>query len=75
MAVGDTGLLEVEELNDLDILVDKQVARFIAYTSILKHLGDLRGLGEELMKSLVQRVWRDAASWANVFPWRLAKAI
>jgi len=34
--MGETGLFKVKNLHELDIAVDKQVARFTFYTGVIK---------------------------------------
>ncbi|MEM3400817.1 MAG: hypothetical protein QXP86_01875 [Nitrososphaerota archaeon] len=72
-AMGETGLFKVSNLNDLDIPVDKQVARFTIYTGVLRFLGEkFQGCcNDDPLKSIIQEVWRTAAKKFGASPWKL----
>jgi len=76
-AMGETGLFKVENLNELDIPVDKQVARFTMYTGVLKLLSEqFTGcVHEEPMRSLIEEAWRNAAKKLSTAPWKLDEPI
>lgn len=76
-AVGETELFKLKNLNELDIPVDKQVARFTLYTGVLKLLSDqfIGCAQENPLRSLIEEVWRDAARELNVPPWKLDEPI
>jgi len=76
-AMGETGLFKVRNLNELDIPVDKQVARFTIYTGVLKLLSE-EFIGcpqENPLRSLIEEAWRDAAKKFDVAPWKLDEPI
>jgi len=72
-AMGETGLFKVEDLNELDVPVDKQVARFTIYTGVLRlTYGSFRGaVCSDPLRSLIQGVWRKAAKALGIAPWML----
>jgi len=76
-AMGETGLFKVKNLNELDIPVDKQVARFTMYTGVLKLLSEqFTGcVHEEPVRSLIEEAWRNAAEKMNTAPWKLDEPI
>jgi endonuclease III len=76
-AMGETGLLKVKDLGELDIPVDKQVARFTIYTGVLKLLSEqFVGCAQENpLRSLVEEAWRNAAKTLGTAPWKLDEPI
>ena len=76
-AMGETGLFKVKDLNELDIPVDKQVARFTIYTGVLKLLSEqFTGcVHEDPIRSLTEEVWRNAAKKLGTPPWKLDEPI
>ena len=75
--MGETGLFKLKNLNELDIPVDKQVARFTMYTGVLKLLSEkFTGcVHEEPMRSLIEEAWRNAANRLGTPPWKLDEPI
>jgi endonuclease III len=72
-AMGEKQLFKVDNLNELDIPVDKQVARFTMYTGVLKLLSE-QFVGcpqENPLRSLIEEAWRDAAVKLGTAPWKL----
>jgi len=76
-AMGETELFKVKNLNELDIPVDKQVARFTIYTGVLKLLSEqfVGCAQEEPLRSLIEEAWRDAAKKLDTAPWKLDEPI
>jgi N-glycosylase/DNA lyase len=76
-AMGETGLFKVKNLNELDIPVDKQVARFTAYTGVIKLIGKkFQGCAnDDPLRSTIQEVWRNAAKTYCIAPWKLDEPI
>ena len=76
-AMGETGLFKVKNLDELDIPVDKQVARFTIYTGVLKLLSKqfVGCAQDEPLRSLIEEAWRDAAKKLDVAPWKLDEPI
>lgn len=76
-AMGETGFFKVNNLNELDIPVDKQVARFTIYTGVLKLLSEqfIGCAQENPLRSLIEEAWRNAAKKFNVAPWKLDEPI
>jgi endonuclease III len=76
-AMGETGLFKIKDLNELDIPVDKQVARFTMYTGVVKLLSELfQGcVHEPPLRGLIEEAWRNAAKKLNVPPWKLDEPI
>ena len=76
-AMGETGLFKVKNLDELDIPVDKQVARFTMYTGVLKLLSEqFTGcVHEEPIRSLIEEAWRNAANKLGTPPWKLDEPI
>jgi len=72
-AMGETGLFKIKDLDELDIPVDKQIARFTIYTGILKlKSGKFQGCtNDDPLRSLIQEAWRKAAKTIGVAPWKL----
>ena len=72
-AMGETGLFKVENLDELDIPVDKQVARFTIYTGVLKLLSEqFVGCAQENpLRNLIEEAWRLAAKTLGTAPWKL----
>ncbi len=75
--MGETGLFKVRNLNELDIPVDKQVARFTMYSGVLKLLSeDFVGCAQEQpLRGLIEEAWRNAAKTLNTAPWKLDEPI
>ena len=76
-AMGETGLFKVKNLDELDIPVDKQVARFTMYTGVLRLLSEqFTGcVHEEPMRGLIEEAWRNAAKKLDTAPWKLDEPI
>lgn len=76
-AMGETGLFKVKNLNELDIPVDKQVARFSIYTGVVKLLSaQFTGcVHEPPLRGLIEEAWRDAAKKLDTAPWKLDEPI
>ena len=76
-AMGETGLFKVKNLNELDIPVDKQVARFTIYAGVVRLLSEqFTGcVHEEPMRSLIEEAWRNAARKLGTAPWKLDEPI
>jgi len=72
-AMGEMGLFKVKDLDELDVPVDKQVARFTIYTGVLRlKRGAFRGsVCNDPLRSLIQGAWRRAAKAVGVAPWKL----
>ncbi len=77
-AMGQAGLFDVKNLNQLNIPVDKQVARFTICTGTLK-LASKRFTGyldEDPIKDLLESVWRNAVKGhGSSAPWMLHEPI
>lgn len=75
--MGEKELFKVKNLNELDIPVDKQVARFTMYTGVVKLLSELfQGcVHEPPLRGLIEEAWRNAAKKLNVPPWKLDEPI
>jgi endonuclease III len=76
-AMAEKGLFKVKNLNELDIPVDKQVARFTLYTGVLK-LQSEQFVGcpqEDPLRSLIEEAWRNAAKTLRTAPWKLDEPI
>jgi len=76
-AMGETGLLKVKNLDELDIPVDKQVARFTIYTGVLKLLSEqfVGCAQDEPLRSLIEEAWRHAAKALSTAPWKIDEPI
>lgn len=76
-AMGETGLLKVRNLQELDIPVDKQVARFTSYTGVITlQSPKFQGcVNDYPLRSIIQEAWRNAARKHGVPPWRLDEPI
>jgi len=76
-AMGETGLLKVKDLEELDIPVDKQVARFTMYTGVLKLLSEqfVGCAQEQPLRGLIEEAWRQAATTLGTAPWKLDEPI
>jgi endonuclease III len=76
-AMGETGLLKVKDFEDLDIPVDKQVARFTLYTGVLKLLSEqfVGCAQEQPLRGLIEEAWRRAAKTLGTAPWKLDEPI
>jgi endonuclease III len=72
-AMGETGLFKVKDLDELDVPVDKQVARFTVYTGVLKlKSGKFQGCAnDDPLRSLIQEIWRKAAKTIGTAPCKL----
>jgi endonuclease III len=75
--MGETGLFELKNLNELDVPVDKQVARFTIYSGVLKLLSEqfVGCAQEDPLRSLIEEAWRNAAKALNTAPWKLDEPI
>ncbi len=75
--MGETGLFHVTDLSELDIPVDKQVARFTAYTGVLKLLSSkFQGcVNDDPLRSIIEEAWRTAAKGIGTYPWKLDEPI
>jgi len=75
--MGETGLFNLKNLNELDIPVDKQVARFTLYTGVLKLLSEsfIGCAQDEPLRGLIEEAWRNAAKALNIAPWKLDEPI
>jgi endonuclease III len=76
-AMGETGLLKVKNLDELDVPVDKQVARFTIYTGVLRLLSEqFVGCAQENpLRNLIEEAWRNAAKTLGTAPWKLDEPI
>ena len=76
-AMGETGLFKVKNLNELDIPVDKQVARFTMYTGVVRLLSEqFQGcVHEPPLRGLIEEAWRNAAKKLGTPPWKLDEPI
>jgi endonuclease III len=76
-AMGEIGLLKVKNLEELDIPVDKQVARFTIYTGVLKLLSEqfVGCAQEQPLRGLIEEAWRHAAKTLGTAPWKLDEPI
>jgi len=76
-AMGEKGLFKVKNINELDVPVDKQVARFTIYTGVLK-LSSEQFIGcpqESPLRDLIEEAWRNAAKTLGTAPWKLDEPI
>lgn len=75
--MGETGLFKLKNLNELDIPVDKQVARFTIYSGVLKLLSEqfIGCAQDEPLRGLIEEAWRNAAKALNTAPWKLDEPI
>lgn len=75
--MGETGLFKVKNLDELDIPVDKQVARFTIYTGVLKLLSEhfIGCAQENPLRNLIEEAWRNAAKRFDIAPWKLDEPI
>lgn len=76
-AMGEKELFKIKDLNELDIPVDKQVARLTLYTGVLK-LQSEQFIGcpqENPLRSLIEEAWRNAAKTLGTAPWKLDEPI
>lgn len=76
-AMGETGLFKVKNIDELDVAVDKQVARFTMYTGVLKLLSEqFTGcVHEPPLRGLIEEAWRNAAKKLGTPPWKLDEPI
>lgn len=76
-AMGEKGLFKLQNLNELDIPVDKQVARFTIYTGVLTLLSDqFVGCAQEKpLRDYIEEAWRNAAKKLGTAPWKLDEPI
>ena len=76
-AMGENNLFKITNFDELDIPVDKQVARFTVYTGVLKLLSErFEGcVHENPLRSLIEEAWRTAAEKNNTYPWKLDEPI
>lgn len=72
-SMAEKDLFKVKNFNELDIPVDKQVARFTMYTGVLKLLsGQFVGcVQEKPMRDFIEEAWRNAAKKLGTAPWKL----
>jgi len=72
-AMGENGLLKMSDFTDLDIPVDIQVARFTAYSGVLRLLSEsYEGcVHKNPLRGLIEEVWRNAAKEIGTYPWKL----
>jgi endonuclease III len=75
--MGETGLFKLNNLNELDIPVDKQVARFTLYSGVLKLLSEsfIGCAQDEPLRGLIEEAWRNAAKAMDTAPWKLDEPI
>jgi hypothetical protein len=75
--MGEKGLLKVKNINELDVPVGKQVARFTIYTGVLKLLSEqfVGCAQEQPLRGLIEEVWRNAATTLGTAPWKLDEPI
>jgi N-glycosylase/DNA lyase len=75
--MGETGLFKLKNLNELDIPVDKQVARFTMYSGVLKLLSEqfVGCAQDEPLRGLIEEAWRNAAKKLGIAPWKLDEPI
>ena len=76
-AMGENNLFKMTNFDQLDIPVDKQVARFTMYTGVLKLLSEqFQGcVHEPPLRGLIEEAWRDAAKKLGTPPWKLDEPI
>jgi len=76
-AMGEKRLFKVKNLDELDIPVDKQVARFTMYTGVLKLLSEqfIGCAQEKPMRDFIEEAWRNAAKKLHTAPWKLDEPI
>lgn len=76
-AMGENGLFKISNFNELDIPVDKQVARFTIYTGVLRLLSErFEGCVHEYpLRGLIEEAWRVAAKSNDTYPWKLDEPI
>lgn len=75
--MSEQGLFKIKNLNELEIPVDKQLAKFTISTGILKLLSDqFTGcVHDEPLKSLIEEAWSEAAKTLSTAPWKLEQPI
>lgn len=75
--MGETGLFQITDLDELDIPVDKQVARFTIYTGVLRLLAEqfIGCAQDEPLRGLIEEAWRHAAQALGIAPWKLDEPI
>jgi endonuclease III len=75
--MGETGLFKIKNLDELDIPVDKQVARFTIYSGVVKLLSEqfVGCAQEEPLRGLIEEAWRNAAKTLGTAPWKLDEPI
>lgn len=73
----EKGLLKISNFSELNISVDIQVARFTAYTGVLRIISNsFEGcVHKDPLRSLIEEVWRNAAKRINTHPWKLDEPI
>ena len=76
-AMGEKNLFKLTNLDELDIPVDVQVARFTFYSGCLYvKNGSLDGcIHEPPIQPAIEEVWRKAAKMLNIAPWKLDEPI
>lgn len=75
--MGETGLLKIKNLNQLNIPIDRQIAQFTVYSGVLKlQSKNFAGnANEDPLKDLIEEAWRNAAKTLGIAPWKLADPI
>ncbi len=75
--MGEKGLFKLRNLNELDIPVDKQVARFTIYTGVLKLLSaQFIGCAQDKpLRDYIEEAWRNSAKKLDTAPWKLDEPI
>ena len=76
-AMGEKGLLKISDFSELDIPVDIQVARFTAYTGVLRLVSEsFEGCAHKNpLRGMIEEVWRNAAKKINTYPWKLDEPV
>ena len=72
-AMGETNLFSISDFDELDIAVDKQVARLTLYTGVLQLLSkQFTGcVHEQPLRRLIEQAWRTPAKKLGSPPWKL----
>ena len=75
--LGEKGLFKIKNLNELDIPVDVQVARFTFLTGCLKLTKGLEMacIHEPPVQPAIENVWRNVAENLDIAPWQLDEPI
>ncbi len=71
--MGEAGLFKIKNPNQLNIPIDRQIARFTIYTGILKLLSKrfAASVNEDPFKELLEEVWKNAVKPKAAAPWKL----